>query len=44
MAVIKVHVLQVNQDPENLDELARGVAAGHTVTTWQMPKNAKAGP
>jgi hypothetical protein len=40
MALIKVHVLQVDQDPENLSELEAGINAGRTVTDWQMPKGA----
>jgi hypothetical protein len=41
--LIKVHVLQVDQDPENVAELAAGVAAGRTVDDWQMPKGSRPG-
>src|SRR5260370_36113499 len=42
--MIKVRVLQVDQDPENTDELAAGVAAGHTVKDgWQMPMDSAPG-
>jgi hypothetical protein len=43
MALIKVHVLQVDQDPENLSELEAGINAGRTVTDWQMPKGSRPG-
>jgi len=36
-------VLQVDQNPANLDELAAGVDAGHTVEGWQMPKDSMPG-
>lgn len=38
MTFIRVHVLQVDQNPENIAELAAGVNAGRTVDDWQMPK------
>jgi hypothetical protein len=41
--LIKVHVLQVDQDPENIAELAAGVAAGRAVDDWQMPKGSRPG-
>lgn len=40
---ITVHILQVNDQAENLDELDRSVRAGHTVEDWQMPKSARPG-
>lgn len=40
---ITVHILQVNDQAENLDELDRSVRAGHTVEDWQMPKGARPG-
>lgn len=43
MAPIKVHVLQVDQNPENIAELAAGVEAGRTVEDWQMPKGSTPG-
>ena len=44
MTMIKVHVLQVNMDSENTDELAASVTAGHTMQGgWQMPKGSKPG-
>jgi hypothetical protein len=43
MAPIRVHVLQVNQNSENIDELTAGVEAGRTVTDWQMPKGSAPG-
>ncbi len=36
-------MLQVDQKPENVAELAAGVAAGRTVDDWQMPKDSKPG-
>jgi len=42
-ASIIVHILQVNDEAENLDELDRSVRAGHTVEDWQMPKGARPG-
>jgi hypothetical protein len=41
--LIKVHVLQVDQNPENIAELTAGVTVGRTVDRWQMPKGAKPG-
>jgi hypothetical protein len=41
--LIKVHVLQVDRNPENIAELTAGVAAGRTVERWQMPKGAGPG-
>jgi len=41
--VPKVHVLQVDRKPENVAELAAGVAAGRTVDNWQMPKGSRPG-
>ena len=41
--LVKVHVLQVDQDPENIAELTAGIAAGRTVDDWQMPKDSKPG-
>jgi hypothetical protein len=38
-----VHVLQVDSDPANLDELGDGLKKNHTVDDWQMPKTAKPG-
>jgi hypothetical protein len=40
---ILVHILQVNDEAENIDELDRSVRAGHTVEDWQMPKGARPG-
>src|SRR5215469_8564011 len=40
--LIRVHVLKV-RGRENLDELEQGIAAGHTVKGWQMPKSASLG-
>ncbi len=40
---MKVHVLQVDRNPENIAELEDGIAAGRTVDDWQMPKGAKPG-
>jgi hypothetical protein len=40
---ITVHILQVNEEKENCDELARSVRIGHTETDWQMPKSARPG-
>ena len=42
-ALVKVHVLQVDRNPENIAELEDGIAAGRTVDDWQMPKGAKPG-
>lgn len=39
--MIKVHVLQVDQNPENIAELEAGVIAGRTVERWQMPMGAR---
>lgn len=39
--MFKVHVLQVDRNPENIAELEDGIAAGRTVDDWQMPKDAK---
>jgi hypothetical protein len=39
----KVHVLQVDRNPENIAELTVGVAAGRTVDDWQMPKGSRPG-
>jgi hypothetical protein len=39
--LVKVHVLQVDRNPENIAELTAGVTAGRTVERWQMPKGAK---
>jgi len=39
----RVHVLQVDRDPENIAELEAGVAAGRTVDDWQMPKGSRPG-
>ena len=37
--MIKVRVVQVNEDPKNTAELAAAVAAGHTDEDgWQMPR------
>lgn len=41
--MIKVHVLQVDQNPENIAELEAGVAVGRTVDRWQMPMGATPG-
>jgi hypothetical protein len=38
-----VHVLQVDSDPANLDELEDGLKKRHTVDDWQMPQAAKPG-
>jgi hypothetical protein len=40
---ITVHILQVNDDAQNLDELDRSVRSGRTVDDWQMPKGARPG-
>jgi hypothetical protein len=39
---LTVHVLQVNTERENLDELSDAITAGCT-DSWQMPKGAKTG-
>jgi hypothetical protein len=42
----KVHVLQVDTQPDNLDELERSLAVGHTVDEvngWEMPMKAEPG-
>ncbi len=39
---MKVHVLKV-RGQDNLDEMEQGIAAGHTVDGWQMPKTAVPG-
>lgn len=41
--MVKVHILQVDRNPENIRELEDGIAAGRTVDDWQMPKGAKPG-
>jgi len=41
--VVRVHVLQVDRNGDNVDELNDGIAAGRTVSDWQMPKGAKPG-
>jgi len=42
--LIKVHVLQVNMQPENRKGLTATVDAGHTDDEgWQMPKGARIG-
>ena len=41
--MIKVHVLKVDQNPENIAEMAAGVATGRTVDDWQMPKGSQSG-
>ena len=38
-----VHILQVNDQEENVEELDRSLRAGHTETDWQMPKDARPG-
>ena len=44
MNLIKVHVLQVNLQPENIKDLTAAVDAGHTDDDgWQMPKGARTG-
>jgi hypothetical protein len=40
---ITVHILQVNDQKENTDELARCLSLGRTETDWQMPKGARPG-
>jgi hypothetical protein len=40
--LMKVHVLKV-RGRDNLDEMEEGIAAGHTVDGWQMPKTATPG-
>lgn len=40
---LTVHILQVNDAPENVSELDRSVRAGRTVEDWQMPKRARPG-
>jgi hypothetical protein len=42
-ASITVHILQVNDQKENTDELARSLHIGRTETDWQMPKGARPG-
>ena len=42
-ALAKVHVLQVDRNPENIAELGAGVTAGRTVDDWQMPMGARPG-
>jgi hypothetical protein len=37
----RVHVLQVDRNPENIAELEAGIAAGRTVERWQMPKGSR---
>jgi hypothetical protein len=39
----RVHVLQVDRNPENIAELEAGVIAGRTADDWQMPKNSRPG-
>jgi len=39
---MKVHVLKV-RGKDNLTEMEQGIAAGHTVDGWQMPKTALPG-
>ena len=39
---MKVHVLKV-RGRDNLDEMEQGIATGHTVDGWQMPKTAAPG-
>jgi hypothetical protein len=39
--MVKVHILQVDRNPENIHELKDGIAAGRTIDDWQMPKGAK---
>ena len=41
--MVKVHVLQVDRNPENIAELEAGIAAGRTIDDWQMPRDAKPG-
>jgi hypothetical protein len=41
--VVKVHVLQVDRNPDNIAELSASVAAGRTVDDWQMPKGSRPG-
>jgi hypothetical protein len=41
--LIKVRVLQVDQDPKNVAELEAGITAGRTVERWQMPMGAGPG-
>jgi len=42
--MIKVRVLQVNTDPQNIEELSAAVAAGHTEEAgWQMPRDSVPG-
>lgn len=44
MALIKVHVLQVNMTPANVEDLTSAVGAGHTDDDgWQMPKGSRTG-
>src|ERR1700689_946142 len=42
-ALAKVHVLQVDRNPENIADLGAGVTAGRTVDDWQMPMGARPG-
>jgi hypothetical protein len=37
----KVHILQVDQSPENIAELEAGIAVGRTRDDWQMPKGSQ---
>lgn len=41
--LIKVLILQVDQDPANIAELTAGVAAGRTIDNWQMPMGSQPG-
>jgi hypothetical protein len=40
---ITVHILQVDDQKENTDELARSLHMGRTEADWQMPKGARPG-
>ena len=40
---ITVHILQVNDNKKNTDELTRSVSIGRTETDWQMPRDARPG-
>jgi hypothetical protein len=40
---LTVHILQVNDQRENTDELARSVSIGRTEEDWQMPRGARPG-
>ncbi len=40
---MKVRVLKVDRQSEDVDELAAGIAAGRTIGGWEMPSHARPG-